>query len=173
MSQLLRCSYLPQILAGDCSLCKLFSCPGAYIMRFCHRFQLGPSLYRLICHVPAAKMQLFATESGRRLLLVQAFFMSRYQYPALLPQICPEYRLRASLLHVNEAKTPSSAIKSDRNLDCAQSVYMSTRTKCLLCHKFSQESRLQASLLHVKETETPSPAIKCRQTGIPLSSAPA
>ena len=131
MSLLLKRSYLPQILAGDYSLCKLFSCPDAYILRFCHRFQIGSSLHWLICHVPDTEMWLFATDSGWRLLLVQAFFMSRYQYPALLPQICPESRLRASILHVNEAEMPSSAIKSARNLDCAQVIYMSKSPKRL------------------------------------------
>ena len=111
MSQLQKCGYLPQIPAGDYSLCKLFSCPGINILSFCHRFQQETSLLRPICHVPAAEMRLFATDSGRRLLLVQAFFMSRYQYPVVLPQICPESRLRTSLLHVKETETPSSAIK--------------------------------------------------------------
>ncbi len=76
MSQTQRCGYLPQIPARDYSLCKLFSCPGTNILRFCHRFQIGSSLHRLICHVPAAEIQLFATKSAWNPDCAQAFYMS-------------------------------------------------------------------------------------------------
>ena len=125
MSLLLKRSYLPQIPAGDYSLCKLFSCPEAYILRFCHRFQIGSSLHRLICHVPAAQMRLFATKFGWRLLLVQAFFMSRRLYPALLPQISD--RVLPSLAHLS----------CPRHRDVA------------ICHRFWLEATPCASFFHV------------------------
>ena len=125
MSQTQRCGYLPQNLARDYYLCKLFSCPGINILSFCHRFQLGSSLHRLICHVPDTEMWLFATDSGRRLLLVQAFFMSRCLYPALLPQISD--RVLPSLAHLS----------CPRHRDVA------------ICHRIRLETTTCASFFHV------------------------
>ena len=64
MSQTWICGYLPQTSARDCSLCKLFSCPAGYILRFCHRFQLSTCLHLHISHVPGMDMWLFATNFG-------------------------------------------------------------------------------------------------------------
>ncbi len=125
MSQMQRCGYLPQILAGDYSLSKLFSCPEANILHFCHRFQIGSSLHRLIYHVPDTEMWLFATDLSRRLLLVQAFFMSRGLYPAFLPQI-------------SDRVLPSSAhLSCPRHRDVA------------ICHRIWLETTPCASFFHV------------------------
>ncbi len=165
---------MPQIPVRCYSLCKLFSCPGAYIMHFCHRFLQGTSFLRLICHVPAAEMQLFATDSGRRLLLVQAFFMSWCLYPALLPQIPARDYSLCKFFHVPVSISCASATDFSKGLLFIGSLVMSQVQKCgylpqisdrvlpssahlscprcrnvAICHKFRSVTTPCASFFHV------------------------
>ena len=119
---------------------------------------------------------------------MQAFFMSRGLYPALLPQIsdrvlpssahlsCPRHRdvaichrfrpkttLCASFFHVPVSISCRSATDLS-GIQIARKSFTCQRDRnALLCHKLSPESRLRASLLHVNEAETPSSAIKSAQ----------
>ncbi len=136
-------------------------------------------------HVPDTEMRLFATDSGRRLLLVQAFFMSRCLYHALLPQIsvsvfpslahlsCPRYSNVsichrfwlettpcASFFHVPVSIFCRSATDLSRIQIVRRPFTCQRDRNALPSHNFCSEYSLRASHLHVNEAEMSSSAIK-------------